>query len=347
MMRADQLASVRRSVMNAIPVNMLLGFAALVVALRYGHGMIGGIWYAGSSTINLARMALCGARLHRVGGGYTRDARQAVPRAVEAHQRLHLLAAALSGTAWALVPLLCAGYAEPQATFYLVVVCGITAGAVVYGAAQARIPISFIVPALLSVIGCLLYAGGFDRNALAATVALYLVALVRSAWGSEAGFRELSRLKNEATAMARSLGAARDRATEFAQRMHHRANHDALTELLNRAGFMQALEQRVASGAPVCLMLLDLDGFKSVNDLYGHEAGDRVLVEVARRLRQALPDGYAAGRLGGDEFAVVLAPECLTRPVTQLATRLIAAIAIPFPGCAAGSVGVSIGIHGL
>ncbi|NEK70993.1 MAG: GGDEF domain-containing protein, partial [Xanthomonas perforans] len=83
-----------------------------------------------------------------------------------------------------------------------------------------------------------------------------------------------------------------------------RATHDDLTGLLNRAGFLQAAESRLHSGT-LSLLLLDLDGFKFVNDVYGHKAGDRVLVEVARRLRDALPENGLAARLGGDEFAVL------------------------------------------
>ena len=86
---------------------------------------------------------------------------------------------------------------------------------------------------------------------------------------------------------------------------------DYLTGLPNRARLMAALataRARVAGGGtPACLLLLDLDGFKPVNDVAGHEAGDHLLVQVAARLRATVRDGDLVGRLGGDEFAVLVA----------------------------------------
>jgi diguanylate cyclase (GGDEF)-like protein/PAS domain S-box-containing protein len=84
---------------------------------------------------------------------------------------------------------------------------------------------------------------------------------------------------------------------------------DALTDLPNRRSFFDAVQRRLtdASGEGRCAVLLvDLDRFKPVNDLYGHTVGDKVLVEMGRRLKDvAGPDGFVA-RLGGDEFAVLL-----------------------------------------
>ncbi|MHA6287274.1 putative bifunctional diguanylate cyclase/phosphodiesterase [Maricaulis sp. CAU 1757] len=84
------------------------------------------------------------------------------------------------------------------------------------------------------------------------------------------------------------------------------AGHDALTGLPNRRSFMAELERRVAGDTPFGLLMIDLDGFKPVNDTYGHAAGDEVLREAARRLQQVKPREALAARLGGDEFAVVL-----------------------------------------
>jgi diguanylate cyclase (GGDEF)-like protein len=83
---------------------------------------------------------------------------------------------------------------------------------------------------------------------------------------------------------------------------------DALTSLFNRRGFNELLASALShvADSPVSLVLLDLDDFKSVNDLHGHVCGDEVLAEVGRVLDQAVAGGGAVCRLGGDEFAVIL-----------------------------------------
>jgi diguanylate cyclase (GGDEF)-like protein/PAS domain S-box-containing protein len=92
--------------------------------------------------------------------------------------------------------------------------------------------------------------------------------------------------------------------------LRRQALHDALTGLPNRAMFMDRLaraaaRQERAEEGVVAVLFLDLDHFKVVNDLHGHEAGDRVLVEVAARLEQAVRATDTVARLGGDEFAVI------------------------------------------
>ena len=347
LIRRDQLDAVRRSVLQAIPVNMLLGVFGTLVAVHAGQGRAGAIWLAASTVANLLRIGLCRAPC----SGLSLTAEDPPERAAAAaretdrHLRLCSLAALLSGLVWACLPVLCAGYTAPQTLFYLTVTCGITAGAVTHGIAHGRIPTCFITPPLLSVAACLIYAGGFDRLCLAATVLLYLAALLRSVAENERGFRETSRLKNEATALALSREAAHASASALAEAMRHRATHDGLTTLLNRAGFAQGVEERLPGGARQCLMLLDLDGFKSVNDVYGHTAGDRVLAEVARRLRRALPPDCLAARLGGDEFALCYAPDAGGEAPEALATRLIGAIAEPFESFDSGRLGMSIGVY--
>jgi len=103
-------------------------------------------------------------------------------------------------------------------------------------------------------------------------------------------------------------GIAKDvTAHTAAQRaLQHQATHDALTDLPNRARLRDRLAQAWATGAPPALLLLDLDGFKEVNDTYGHSQGDALLREVSRRLRGAIRRGDTVARLGGDEFAVAL-----------------------------------------
>jgi diguanylate cyclase (GGDEF)-like protein len=123
------------------------------------------------------------------------------------------------------------------------------------------------------------------------------------------------------------------------------AHTDALTGLANRRELMQALHEQAAGGPPCVLLAIDLDGFKSVKAIRGHDMGDAVLVEVARRLRSNLRPGDLAARLGGDEFAVLMwaGPE----EAQLVAERLLAVLARPYE--MAGSslfLSASIGLAG-
>lgn len=123
------------------------------------------------------------------------------------------------------------------------------------------------------------------------------------------------------------------------------ASHDVLTGLPNRMQFYKALDAALMTGVSrkvLAIHYLDLDGFKPVNDTFGHSAGDEVLCMVADRLRQAAPDQMVA-RLGGDEFAVLQIGA--TQDVQQLAQRCISALEAPFSVRGFQiAIGVSIGI---
>ncbi|WP_372706313.1 GGDEF domain-containing protein [Brevundimonas sp.] len=88
------------------------------------------------------------------------------------------------------------------------------------------------------------------------------------------------------------------------------ADHDVLTNVLNRRGFIAAMKSAMAfsqrHGTPAVLLYLDLDGFKSVNDTLGHAAGDAALVHIANLLADNLRESDAVGRLGGDEFGLLM-----------------------------------------
>jgi diguanylate cyclase (GGDEF)-like protein len=91
------------------------------------------------------------------------------------------------------------------------------------------------------------------------------------------------------------------------QRMNWMATHDPLTGLANRTQFQDRLQTEIdrAGKWQVALLLLDLDGFKLVNDNHGHDVGDELLVQTASRLRQAVGNRGIVSRLGGDEFTVI------------------------------------------
>jgi diguanylate cyclase (GGDEF)-like protein len=122
--------------------------------------------------------------------------------------------------------------------------------------------------------------------------------------------------------------------------LRFRAHHDNLTGLLNRWGFERRLAD-VAAARGVGVAVLDLDGFKQVNDLLGHEVGDAVLREVGELLGSAVRDGDVVARLGGDEFTVLL-PDATEAEAAALAARLEAAVRVETGGLAVtASVGVA------
>lgn len=128
------------------------------------------------------------------------------------------------------------------------------------------------------------------------------------------------------------------------------AHFDALTGLPNRRLLSDRLQQSMARAArqqqQLALCFLDLDGFKAVNDSHGHEAGDDLLVEVARRLEQVIRAGDSAARLGGDEFVVLLSNLHSIDECQEIAQRLLEVIRQPvaLADGVSARVGASIGI---
>jgi diguanylate cyclase (GGDEF)-like protein len=121
--------------------------------------------------------------------------------------------------------------------------------------------------------------------------------------------------------------------TRLQEELAHRAYHDALTGLANRHLLQQRLAEcvREADGlGSFALLLIDLDGFKSINDTLGHSAGDTVLREVARRLEATVNSAGMAARMGGDEFAVVMDVGNVARDAHMLAVTLTEVGRVPF-----------------
>ena len=137
---------------------------------------------------------------------------------------------------------------------------------------------------------------------------------------------------------------------QYQDKIEHIAFHDSLTGLPNRLLIADRLQQALAhaerSGHLLAVCYLDLDGFKPVNDAYGHEAGDRLLIEIARRLQSSIRANDTAGRLGGDEFVLLLThlgnPEEFSGALQRVMEAINQPVAID--GSHAATVSASIGI---
>lgn len=133
-------------------------------------------------------------------------------------------------------------------------------------------------------------------------------------------------------------------------RLEYLAHHDNLTGLLNRHGLYQAMDGKRGreSSDSVGVLMLDMDGFKEVNDTHGHAVGDQVLQEVARRLCASLREGDSIARVGGDEFVALLRGPIDREIASGIAARVEAAVREPIrlsPGTTEVRVSVSVGIE--
>ncbi|RWH68511.1 EAL domain-containing protein [Mesorhizobium sp.] len=318
----DQLADLSKGVFVSMPVGTVLSALILAVQLLSGGGLAAVAWFAVIALVNGARLVLA---VPRSGAPDER------PEAVGARLSLYGLLALASGVAWSFLALVSDGYTTAQAPLYLIVLAGISAGSVTYGACYAPASINFITLPLLTAAACVLAQGGVENSVLGFTILLFLGGMIRSALLGQSRFGETSRLKYEAR--------------EFAAEMERNSRRDPLTGLLNRHGLEQAIAGLGPSDGPFAAMLIDLDGFKSVNDTYGHNIGDGLLVKVARRIEDHAPQGATIARIGGDEF-VLLFSACRSRQaVGELASSIIAAIANPDPELNSVRVGASIGIY--
>src|SRR5215204_2351435 len=132
----------------------------------------------------------------------------------------------------------------------------------------------------------------------------------------------------------------------------YQALHDPLTNLPNRALFLDRLEQELVSaervGRVVAVLFIDLDNFKVINDSLGHHLGDRLLVEVSRRLSNSLRSRDSAARFGGDEFTILLTNLLDTGGAVRVTRRLLDALHEPFvigkhEVAVSASVGIALG----
>jgi diguanylate cyclase (GGDEF)-like protein len=155
--------------------------------------------------------------------------------------------------------------------------------------------------------------------------------------------------------LATGRARARRLVTQKTDQLQHQALHDALTGLPNRALILDRVEQALARSrrhrTTMAVMFLDLDGFKNINDTFGHPAGDQLLTAVSARLTGLLRDCDTVGRLGGDEFVIVVDGDSSDPEVIAESIRAVLAPPFVLPGPtprvvhARASIGIAVGVR--
>jgi len=158
------------------------------------------------------------------------------------------------------------------------------------------------------------------------------------------------RLEARVAERTQALEAANQQLQENEERFRYMAQHDPLTGLANRVLLYDRLEHLLhrsrRNDASFAVLMLDLNGFKQVNDTYGHAAGDALLVEIAGRLQKRIRASDTVARIGGDEFAILLEPTTGTEEAHRVGDSLLDELRHPISldDGAIVSVGGSMGI---
>ena len=180
-----------------------------------------------------------------------------------------------------------------------------------------------------------------DAPGYASAMAVLPIALLVFALLAYAGFVGASNARRRAEELLVSQRQA--------LRMAHR---DPLTDLPNRRAFADSLDAAIAAGDAVAMLYMDLDGFKEVNDAFGHSVGDALLAQAGRRIAAESGAGVAIARFGGDEFAVLLKGPEIEERARRLAQLLVDSFTAPIEAAgrhvyAGASIGVSLGGDGI
>ena len=285
-----------------------------------------------SDTLIYWLSAVCGLNLARVFASVIIHRNEGAVRHTELTLRFLSGAAFVSGCLWAFVPFLGLAVEGDRAHAYVIfIIAGICAGSIIQSTAYSRVAILFGAPQMLAAVTSLLMTGSLIAVVVSVDVLLLMVMMFRSSLISEKNFIASHGDRLKAVSLARSLSKANAEIRSTNQQLEILASRDALTGLGNRAAFnlglAEVLDRSRRDDSPVALMIIDLDGFKSINDTMGHSVGDAVLVELARRLQETASDRDLVVRLGGDEFAVVLeGPDAFAR-ARAAATGFMARVA--------------------
>jgi diguanylate cyclase (GGDEF)-like protein len=247
-------------------------------------------------------------------------------------RNIFIFGAFLGGISWGLTgSLLFPAVNVNQQIMIILILAGITAGAVPVLAGVLNAAYVFLIAALLPFLWHLLY---HHMDLLFnVTVVVYLVYLLVLAKKSHETIKASVALQFENHTLLHNLSEAKNQLELINKKLEQVATHDPLTNVANRnlfsMCFIDAIERAKKAKKIMALLYLDLDGFKEVNDTYGHHVGDQLLLVIVERLDEFFDTMDNVARLGGDEFAVLLENVLDPKEVAKIAKHICNAIGQP------------------
>ncbi|MGJ4941005.1 putative bifunctional diguanylate cyclase/phosphodiesterase [Bradyrhizobium sp. HKCCYLS1011] len=257
-----------------------------------------------------------------------------------------------SGLLWSVVPLCFGAFLTQQALYCVVfIMAGTTTGAIIQSLAYSPTAIAFGTPLMGATLLRMLMSGSGVSYIIAADVVFLTLMLFRAAVLGERNFIASQITAFEATDLAGSLAEANSEVLSSNRALEQLVRTDPLTGLANRSHFRDVADPACRSGQGVAFVLFDIDNFKTINDTLGHDAGDRVLAEVADVLRSACRVDDLPVRLGGDEFIVVLQGPAVAARSAAFAEQLTKALSLPLtiagqPQSISCSIGIAVHLEG-
>jgi diguanylate cyclase (GGDEF)-like protein len=280
------------------------------------------IWYVFSLTIFVLRSLLTKSY----------QSRAALEENVPFWRNIFICGAFLGGASWGITgSVLFPAVSVDQQIMIILILAGITAGAVPVLSCVVEAAYVFLIAALAPFIMHLLYYHMdvlFDLTAL-----VYLAYLLILARKTHRTMKSAVALQFENHTLLNNLSEAKKQLELINKKLEQVATHDPLTNVANRnlfsSNFSEAIERAKKSKKILALLYMDLDGFKEVNDTYGHHVGDQLLLVIVERLSEFFDLLDHIARLGGDEFAVLLENVENPNEVAKFAKRICNAIAQP------------------
>lgn len=267
------------------------------------------------------------------------------------HWRLiYIMGATLGGASWGLAGIILLPHATIMQQMLLVLMlAGVTAGAVPLSSSIPGAAISFLIFSVTPFIFTIATFADFMYLLFDGALTLYLIYSIVLVLRAYHLIKHSILLKFENDALLKSLEQAKTELEMNNIILQRSATHDPLTKVANRELFYdnlsKAIEKAKSNATSMALLYIDLDQFKSINDLYGHRAGDHVLVTTINRLRYFFGTDSMLARLGGDELAIILENISSKNEVANIAHELCLLMKQPIEmGAIELHISASIGI---